>query len=257
MCIVSSAVRSQAKIIETFHLGLLAVLRIRLGEERYILKGGANIRYFFDSVRYSEDIDLDVNGVADDRFATRVDKVLVDPALGLILRGQAIRVLPADAGTGRTKQTVTTRRWRIMLGADDRRDPVRTKVEFSARNGESRFELGSVPDRVVAPYAMRPPSVQHYLLVPAAEQKVKALAGRPQTQARDVFDLELLLRKESTAGGAVPEELRAAAAEAAVELPFSAFQDQVVPFLERPVADLYDRRAWETMQHFVAGELLR
>lgn len=53
-----------AHTIECFHLGFLAVLRTRLDEGRYILKGGANLRYFFASVRYSEDIDLDVSRVA-------------------------------------------------------------------------------------------------------------------------------------------------------------------------------------------------
>lgn len=248
--------RSVARTIECFHLSFLAVLRTRLDESRYVLKGGANLRYFFDGVRYSEDIDLDLNGVADWRFAEQVDKVLASDALRIILRRPGIAVLFGEGETGTTKQTETTRRWRVRLGAAGQRNPVRTKIEFSSRNGETRFELGTIPDHIVEPYAMRPPSVQHYLLAPATEQKVIALAKRPQTQARDVFDLDMLLRRAPLAAGAVPDELRRAAAEAAVELPYRSFEDMVIPFLDPPVAALYDQAAWEGMQHFVAGNLL-
>ena len=50
---------SDAQLIEAFHLAFLQVLQARVQQEHYVLKGGANLRYFFDSVRYSEDIDLD------------------------------------------------------------------------------------------------------------------------------------------------------------------------------------------------------
>lgn len=249
--------RSTAQIIEAFHLSFLAVLRTRLEEDRYVLKGGANLRYFFGSVRYSEDIDLDVRGVADDRFAERIDKVFAAQTLTTILRARGLRVRLGDGETGRTKQTATTRRWRVLLDAPEEREPVRTKVEFSARNGEKRIALDTVPDHVVQQHGMSPPAVQHYELEPATEQKAAALAGRPQTQARDVFDLDLLLRKQPLTAGAVGARVRTQAAEAAIELPYSAFQDQVIPFLDPDVAALYDGRAWQTMQHFVAGELLR
>jgi hypothetical protein len=45
-----------AQVVELFHLAFLQVLQARLDQARYVLKGGANLRYFFDSVRYSEDI---------------------------------------------------------------------------------------------------------------------------------------------------------------------------------------------------------
>lgn len=246
---------NHAQVIECFHLGFLAVLRTRLDESRYVLKGGANLRYFFDSHRYSEDIDLDAASGPDWRFADQVDKTLASDTLTRVLRSSEIVVAPDDIT--KTKQTDTTRRWRVFLTAAGHREKVRTKIEFSSRNGETRFEVATVPDEVVRPYAMRPPSIQHYLLAPATEQKVVALAKRPETQARDVFDLELLLRRESLAEGAVAGTLRKDAAEAAVALTYSDFETQVLPFLDPHVASLYDERAWETMQHFVAGELLR
>ncbi len=71
-----------------------------------------------------------------------------------------------------------------------------------------------MPNELVKPYAMRPPSVQHCSLAPATEQKVYALAGRPETQARDVFDLDLLLGRGPLADGSVPADVRKAAAQA-------------------------------------------
>lgn len=245
---------STAQSIECFHLGFLAVLRTRLDVGRYVLKGGANLRFFFASVRYSEDIDLDVRGVAGWKLEEQVDKVLASDALRIALRAAGVAVLTDQVS--KPKQTETTRRWKIGLATDGRRDPVRTKVEVSARNGESRVALEPIPTDIVRPYAMRPPSVMHYLIAPATEQKVRALAGRPETQARDVFALDHLLARTALEQEAVPPAQRAAAAEAALALPYEAFQDQVLPFLEPAIAEVYDRDAWSQMQERVIRELL-
>lgn len=243
------------QVIEYFHLAFLDVLRTRLDLSRYVLKGGANLRYFFDSVRYSEDIDLDVYGLeADWRFEEQVDKTLQGDALARLLRSAQITIAPADVS--KPKQTKTTRRWKVLLTAAGHSEKVRTKIEFSSRNGETRFQLDSVPGAVVTPYAMRPPSVQHYLLEPATEQKVIALALRPETQARDVFDLDILLRRGGLTPDAVAKNMRREAAEAAVALTWEDFGSQVVPFLDPSIAALYDQAAWDTIQDYVTGELL-
>lgn len=246
---------SVPQIIEHFHLAFLDVLRTRLDLSRYVLKGGANLRYFFDSVRYSEDIDLDVHGLeADWRFEEQVDKTLQGEALTRLLRSAQITIDPADIS--KPKQTETTRRWRVLLTATGHGEKIRTKIEFSSLNGETRFTLDPVPGAVVAPYAMRPPSVQHYLLEPATEQKVIALALRPETQARDVFDLDILLRRGGLTPDAVAEDMRKEAAEAAVALTWEDFGNQVMPFIDSSVVELYDQTAWNTIQDYVAGELL-
>lgn len=243
------------QVIEYFHLTFLDVLRTRLDLSRYVLKGGANLRYFFDSVRYSEDIDLDVHALeADWRFEEQVDKALQGDALTRLLRSARITINPADVS--KPKQTKTTRRWKVLLTAAGHSEKIRTKIEFGSRNGETRFQLDPVPGTVVAPYAMRPPSIQHYLLEPATEQKVIALALRPETQARDVFDLDILLRRGGLTPDAVANDMRRGAAEAAVALTWEDFGNQVVPFLDPSVAALYDQAAWNTIQDYVAGELL-
>lgn len=246
--------KQRAQIIEAFHLAFLEVLRQRLDPSRYVLKGGANLRYFFDSVRYSEDIDIDVSGPPGWALEKKIDDVLESPALAITLRSSRLGVAVGEIG--KPKQTDTTPRWKLSLSAAGQREPIRTKIEFSSRDEERRHSLEAVPTRIVAPYGLRPPSVRHYLAEPAAEQKIRALAGRSETQARDVFDLDLLLRRSPLAGMAIDADTRKGAAERALELPHAAFVDQVLPFLDPEVADLYDETSWQTMQLFVTDKLL-
>jgi predicted nucleotidyltransferase component of viral defense system len=243
--------KSNAKTIEQFHLAFLRVLQARFDQSRYVLKGGANLRFFFDSVRYSEDIDLDAHGVEPWALAEKVDKVLASAALTTLLRSGGLAV----DDFSKPKQTGTTQRWKIMIAVEGRRDRVRTKVEFSHRDGDRRYVLEAVPDRVVAPYALAAPTVQHYEADAAAEQKIRALAGRSATQARDAFDLELLLRRQRLARRAIDAQILQDAAERALALPFEAFGDQVLPFIDSELSDLYDKAAWEQMQRFVSDRL--
>jgi hypothetical protein len=109
---------------------------------------------------------------------------------------------------------------------------------------------------VVAPYALPSPNIQHYEAAAATEQKVSALVGRSQTQARDVFDLDLLLRRRPLPVGELDRDVLSEAAERVFELPFDAYRDHVLAFLASDVLELYDgAEAWERMQTFVAGSL--
>lgn len=242
----------RVQIIEFFHVAFLDALSRRLDPTRYVLKGGANLRYFFGSMRYSEDIDLDVNGDEPWDLEGKVDGVLESPAIGALLRVGGLTVVDLS----KPKQTKTTRRWKVAIEAPGRSDLVRTKIELSNRNGEGRYLLEALPSSIVAPYALRSPSVQHYTEDAPTEQKVKALVGRSETQARDVFDLDLLLRRRPLPQGPLDSQLLAEAAELVLSMPFDAFRDQVLPFLDPGVVELYDTEAaWEQMKIFVAEKL--
>jgi hypothetical protein len=217
-----------------------------------VLKGGANLRFFFGSVRYSEDLDLDLSGVKPTNLEETIDRVLDSPALGALLRVGGLTI----AESSKPKQTPTTRRWKLGIAVPDRSEAVRTKIELSGRNGDDRFRLDPLPNEVVEPYALRPPTVQHYVDDAPTEQKVRALALRSETQARDVFDLHMLLRRRSLLSGALDREVLTTAAGLALQLPFAAFRDQVLPFLEPGVVELYESESsWEQMQTFVAEKL--
>jgi len=246
--------QNDAEIIEFFHLAFLQVLQVRLQQSTYVLKGGANLRYFFKSVRYSEDIDLDAGGIESWALAEKVDGVLTSPPIERLLRSGGLAV----DGFTKPKQTETTQRWKVSIAASGRRDAVRTKIEFSHRNGDERYVLETVPSEVVNPYALSAPKLMHYEAEAALEQKVRALAGRSETQARDVFDIDLLLRRQPPTPITVATEGLEQAAERALALPDSAFRAQVVPFLDAEIAELYsDPSAWEQMQSYVVERLLK
>ncbi len=241
----------EVQVIELFHVAFLDALQQRLERGRWILKGGANLRYFFDSQRYSQDIDLDFRGGAPWGVREKVGQVIESPVLSNLLRVKGLSVEESSEH----KQSETTRRWKIGIAAPGHGELVRTKVEFSSRGADDRFRAEAVPDRIVAPYALRPPIVQHYTAAAATEQKVAALAGRPQVQSRDVFDLDLLLRLRQLPRGEVDAELLTKAAEIALEIPFDAFSDHVLNFLEPDLRDYYSEERWVQLQTFVAEQL--
>jgi hypothetical protein len=238
-----------AQQIEFFHLAFLEVLARRLEPSRYILKGGANLRYFHGSVRYSEDIDIDLTRPLPGDLKGKVDGILASKPLALLLRLGDLEVAEFSA----PKQTETTRRWKVALAAPA--GPVRTKIEFSGREKDGgAYRLDRLPAEVVAPYALPAPSVQHYGTEAATAQKVMALVGRTETQARDVFDLDLLLRRRPLPRGEIDAATLGRAAERVFELPFDAYRDHVLAFLDPDVAELYEgAEDWERMQVFVAG----
>jgi hypothetical protein len=237
---------------ELFHVAFLDVLSRRLDRDRYVLKGGANLRYFFDSVRYSQDIDLDVEGIPPWRLNEKIDALLSSPQLGLLLRASGVAI----ARSSNPKSTDTTQRWKVGLQVPGQSDEIPTKIEFSYREVEGEYCIETIPGRIVEPYALRSPLVPHYIGAAPAEQKVLALAGRSETQARDVFDLDLLLRSHPLAAGALDSAILSEAAERALLLTYAAFQGQVLPFLEADAAELYeDESSWEQMQTFVAEQL--
>jgi hypothetical protein len=246
------ATLSVPQATELFHLAFLDVLSKRLESSRYVLKGGANLRYFFDSVRYSQDIDLDVEGVPAWRLNEKIEALLSSPQIALLLRSAQLEI----AERSNPKRTDTTQRWKVGLAAPGHPEPIRTKIEFSYRESEGAHRIERIPRRIVEPYALRSPLVPHYVEDAPTEQKVLALAGRSETQARDVFDLDLLLRRGSLAPGALDPKVLTAAVDLALQLPYAAFQDQVLPFLEPEAVELYEGEAsWEQMQTFVAEQL--
>ncbi|MGV1048450.1 MAG: nucleotidyl transferase AbiEii/AbiGii toxin family protein [Solirubrobacterales bacterium] len=240
-----------AQTAEIFHLAFLDVLSQRLDPARYVLKGGANLRYFFGSLRYSEDIDLDLTKPSPPNLEEKIDRILDSGPLHALLRVADIAVVNCS----KPKQTDTTRRWKVGVVEGGSRE-VRTKIEFSLREADPRRRLDAIPSAVVAAYALRSPSVQHYFGDAPTEQKILALAGRTETQARDVFDLDLLFRRQGTPAAPIDEEVIRLATERALELPFAAYRDQVLPFLEPDAAEPYgSEAAWEQMQAYVAETL--
>src|SRR5712691_5158792 len=95
--------------VEKFHLLFLAQLGSRIDKRLYALKGGCNLRFFWKSIRYSEDIDFDVHTIARETLRKNVNQILSAPGFSRILRSSKIEL----GQLFEPKQTDTTQRWKV------------------------------------------------------------------------------------------------------------------------------------------------
>lgn len=236
---------------ELFHFLFLQQLLASSDPRLYALKGGVNLRFFFNSPRYSEDMDLDVFGGSVETLRKNGYKILEDKALRRALQGFGVTdVLINDPA--RAKQTATTQRFRVRLVTASGIE-LPTKVEFSRRDAPTDDVVTETISREVARRFRRLAfPCQHYRGRGAFLQKVLALPGRDQPQCRDVFDLHVLLL-----GGEGSRELaqqvdaatRAAAVAVIETLDYEDYKGQVVEFLEPEAqAQLGTEDAWDAMR---------
>jgi len=214
------------------------------------VKGGANLRLFFGSRRRSQDIDLDYVGSAFWRAEERVDAVLASRAFTDLLRVQGLELVDL----AKTKQTDTTRRWNFAVQGGGAW--LNSKIEFSAR-GATDPEVGFDVARsdIGRAAGLRAVRANHYLAPAAARQKIYVLAERKETEPRDLFDLDLLVSAHAGAvrPGDVNPALAGKAVDAAFTIPFEAYEQLVVDYLEDEFVEIYNRReVWEEMVTRVA-----
>lgn len=62
--------------MEIFHLLFLQQFSSQTAANLYAIKGGCNLRFFFDSARYSEDLDIDVSTIQKQTLENKVNKIL-------------------------------------------------------------------------------------------------------------------------------------------------------------------------------------
>jgi len=251
---------SDTQIREVFHFCFLGRL-LRLSDPSiYVLKGGVNLRFFFNSPRYSEDMDIDVLAGSVATLKKNGYKILNDAAFRRSLRLFDIDDIEIN-DPGKAKHTDTTQRFRFaLITPAGQRLP--TKVEFSRRqrDGNDHFVTDFIDAEVAREYRKLAFRCQHYAGHAAVVQKVKALAGRAVTQARDVFDLAILFR-----GGHAPSEpfkelmserKVSQAIECLLRLSWDDYDGQVVEFLDANSRDEYgDKQSWESLQTFVLETL--
>jgi predicted nucleotidyltransferase component of viral defense system len=246
---------SPREAVELFHLVFLRGL-VAKGEDKalFALKGGCNLRFYFGSVRYSEDIDLDARVIGRETLRNKVDRLLRAPIVTAPLRTKGIDVAEASA----PKQTDTTQRWKVGLRIAGR-DPVRTKIEFSRRGAiaGARFEAAD-PD-LLRRHGLTPFLAPHYGIRAAIAQKIHALAKRAEPQARDVFDLNLLFARPEAAAVTLDEQQKTwapSAIESAMAISFDEHTARVVAYLDPDQAEPFaDRAAWEAIQEAVVSRI--
>jgi len=245
---------TERQTLEIFHLHFLRAFGARVDKALFALKGGCNLRFFLKSIRYSEDMDLDIQTMAMGTLQNNVNRLLEAPGFIQALRAQGIEI----ARKAQPKQTATTQRWKLTLRNAKSGAEVPTKIEFSRRGLDDGKAVEAVDAGMIRMYRLYPVIVQHYTVHAALAQKVAALALRDQVQSRDVFDLKLLL----DAGGAeqpLPATAAArlpAAIDNAAAVDYDAFAGQVLAFLEPEYQDSFgSKQAWNELQEQVVNGL--
>ena len=244
---------SQLQLREIFHLEFLRWLGRKLRAENYALKGGVNLRFFFNSFRYSEDMDLDASGIKVDTLKKIVKKILEARSFQESLRPFGIEKITAP-DISKAKQTETTQRFKVHLLTAAGED-LFTKVEFSRRGFKGEMAVQPVSDTVLRSYKLPPLVCPHYSAEAAVLQKAEALASRSIVQARDVFDLYLLntqvdlSSRPRVASRRMAPALLEKARENALEISFEQFHDTVISFLATEDRAVYDNAAiWDEIK---------
>ncbi len=247
---------SSRQVVEIFHLTFLRALLAKGDDKGLIaLKGGCNLRFFFGSVRYSEDMDLDVVVIARETLKNKIDRLLKSPLVLAPLKSKGIAIEETSA----PKQTETTQRWKVALRVDGFSGIVRTKVEFSRRGAIEGAKFEAIDRDVLRPYGLMPVLATHYDIEMAIVQKIHALAERAEPQARDIFDLNLLFARPEAAkfvARRVKNRWLSNAIEHALSISFDDYTSKVVAYLELEQADLFSGRSfWNTIQGDVVNRL--
>ena len=241
---------SPLQLRELFHIEFLRWFSRKAKPEYYAVKGGTNLRLFFKSFRYSEDMDLDAAGIGVDKLKDIVTSILLSQSFSNTLKPFGIEdVLCQDMA--KAKQIKTTQRFKIHLMTYPGED-LFTKVEFSRRGFKGNIIVQSVPDSVLRPYKLAPIVVSHYDAESAAAQKVDALASRAMIQARDIFDLFILssqLEPSKINRALIDKAKLAKAYDNIFEVSFKQFQDTVISYLTGEDQSLYDSsKVWDDIK---------
>ncbi len=232
--------------IELFNLLFLDFLGRKLDKRRYVLKGGCNLRFFMKSFRYSEDMDIDVQDIPKQKLSDTVDLILNSRSFAQVLQINEMGLERYSA----PKQTETTQRWKMLLKVRGVDVLLNTKTEFSRRGVSQEHVFEAIDPLLVGAYSLAPILTNHYTPHAAYKQKVEALITRSATQARDVFDLYLLLSTgvDSQLDDFKLNDCLGEAASNAMSVTFDIFKAQVFSYLHPDYQSNYDSQdLWDDM----------
>jgi predicted nucleotidyltransferase component of viral defense system len=248
-------VSSPSEAIEAFHLAFLA--HLSKDPNKAVVKGGQNLRLFFESVRHSDGLDMDVSVTSPETLKKKVNKILASTYFKktLLLHGIEIEKVSMP------KQTGTVQRWKLELKVQGLTDPVHTKIEFSRRETEAVPVVGPVAKPIADAYGSSPFSAAHYGVAESISQKISALADPKRNRARDLFDLAMLLERYVKDVGAVntlqPTKDKAREAlKLATEMTFDKYKAEVLPYLARAARKEHGSlESWEGKKAIVISAL--
>jgi len=221
--------------IELFHLLFLEQLGLKIDKRLYALKGGCNLRFFLKSIRYSQDIDIDIKIIRKDTLANNVRKIINSSITKRFLQFHKIEI----AKLSEPKQTETTQRWKIQLKVPKTAVLLNTKIEFSRRGIKQNTKLEIIDPLIISKYQLNPFFVSHYTEESAFLQKIYALIKRNETQARDVFDIFHLINLGIKKPKLSSEEIEKVILHS-LSISFDEFKSQVIAYLPIEYHSQYD-----------------
>jgi hypothetical protein len=204
-------------------------------------------------------MDLDGTPPASDAIRDALKGLVEGGSFSRSLRAFGIREL--DPGEGPNKDTDTTFRYKfgVIVGGGIRY-PTKVEVSFRQQPDSDKVALGPPDPEILKTYGMHAFKIRHYERRAAVRQKLGALGGRREAQARDVFDLFLLVPQ------AAPDELTRylgkeltrrtleAAHARALAMTYEEYLGQVMEFLgEQARATHGNQAAWDGMRLHAAG----
>ncbi len=230
--------------VEIFHLIFLRVLKNHLDSNLYAIKGGCNLRFFFESIRYSEDIDIDINVISEHTLKKKIDAILN----GNPMRNGLAQYQLSIESFSSPKQTATVQLWKVGIRLANKVRAIPTKIEFSRRELDLERKSEPIQNLILQDYRLQPMILPHYLYSDAVKQKINALIFRAETQARDVFDLNLLFSKKEIDTLSLNFELQKAI-DCVLSISFNDYKSQVVSYLLVDHIEYYGKpKMWEEMQ---------
>lgn len=249
---MSEIIINSLQTIEIFHIEFLRRFVPKIDPNYFALKGGVNLRLFFQSIRYSEDIDINVNGkrVRKDKLIKVVMDILDNRNFLDVLKTFGI-VGVVKPSMKVAKQTDTTQRFKIHLKTKSGLD-LFTKVEFSRREDMGHAVNEHILSEVLRDYKMAGFVIPHYEVNAAVVQKIKALAQRNEIEARDIFDINLLSSRYSNSENKLPKleaDLIERARDNVFNIDFIQYREVVVKFLSEEDQRIYDsEKVWDDIQ---------
>lgn len=242
------------QLVEIFHLEFLRWLGKKVNPSYYALKGGVNLRFFYKSIRYSEDMDLDVQIIRTDVLRNKVMWILESNIFQNNLKPFGIeKIIPPNME--KAKQTQTTQRFKIHL-VTPRSEDFFTKIEFSRRQSPilsgNKIKIETVSNAILHEYKAAPLLVPHYDAMAAVLQKIEALITRKIMEVRDIFDIYIMIpqiesgdrKKISLNPGKIKK-----AEEYILETGFEEFKDKVVSYLLKEDQKIYNSpSAWDEIK---------
>ena len=240
---------------EAFHILFLEGLLGRMDPSLFVLKGGLNLRFFFGSPRFSEDMDIDVLGSSVETLKRNGYRVLDDRGFRRSLAAFGISELLVN-DPARAKHTATTQRFRVRL-VTTAGETWPTKVEFSRRGDGGTFRADPISPDVVRAYHRLAMPCQHYDAGSTVLQKLNALAGRREPQTRDAFDLYVLWlggHWDAAVPGGIGTETRSLALENLLAFSYADYRGQVLDYLEpETLSQFGGETRWQMLVETVCG----